>query len=616
MPTAFAGPLKLQASGSARSTPQRSPRTDPELEAAFREKPAVHRFPGSMAKRVQDLARTSPRSTAATRRASGPRRATPTTCAARLAALPGFGEMKVDGARRCAREAVRGRRRAGALVPNHPTPRRRRLAGGARRVPGREARAQGGDPRRQAERSDDELRTLTDGGQTGGGRWRTSSPTSSRGAHRRSRSRSTTSGCRTRWRDRPRRARRRASTRGVAVRLAYNVDHARPDAGAAAARARTRSLIESLPFPTARDPGRPRPDAPQVRRARRRGGLDRLDELDGRLVDARGERDRHRRLAPSSRARSRPTSSSSGRRGDVEHTRQGRAATRSRRRRAVRPGSAPSTARSSRTGSRRRSARAKRRVRIASPVITLGADPRHARRGRGRRQASTSRASSTHAGRRGLPPVAARTANATWKIAAAPQRARRGRRSPGKQSTPYAPGTRPRLHAREGHGRRRHRLRRQLQPLALGRAERRERARDRRHRARRPARRLHRRDPVRSTRGAGAARREHAWCRPLRAVSGRLASATASDRSTPKRGAAGLDARCRPRSRERHRAGEYMFYRDQVATTSTSARGTSTCRRPIRPKGSRCSRFGDAPQKRQWLGGWVSLCVPEASGHP
>ena len=53
----------------------------------------------------------------------------------------------------------------------------------------------------------------------------------------------------------------------------------------------------------------------------------------------------------------------------------------------------------------------------------------------------------------------------------------------GKVSTPYAPGRRPRLHAREGHGGRRRRLRRLLQPLALGRGERRERARDRRRRA-------------------------------------------------------------------------------------------------------------------------------------
>ena len=53
--TAFAGPLKLQQrlgtldAGSVAAT-------DPaRLEEAFRERPAIHRFPGSMAKRVQDL---------------------------------------------------------------------------------------------------------------------------------------------------------------------------------------------------------------------------------------------------------------------------------------------------------------------------------------------------------------------------------------------------------------------------------------------------------------------------------------------------------------------------------------------------------------------------------
>src|SRR2546426_6824222 len=56
VPTAFVGPLKLkQRLGTleARDIAQ----TDPSsLEALFREKPAIHRFPGSMARRVQELA--------------------------------------------------------------------------------------------------------------------------------------------------------------------------------------------------------------------------------------------------------------------------------------------------------------------------------------------------------------------------------------------------------------------------------------------------------------------------------------------------------------------------------------------------------------------------------
>ena len=53
--TAFAGPLKLQQRlGSLDAATIAA--TDPaELEALFRRPPAIHRFPGSMAKRVQDL---------------------------------------------------------------------------------------------------------------------------------------------------------------------------------------------------------------------------------------------------------------------------------------------------------------------------------------------------------------------------------------------------------------------------------------------------------------------------------------------------------------------------------------------------------------------------------
>src|SRR5918911_1818765 len=56
VPTAFSGPLKIkQRLGTL--DPRKLAKTDPaKLEAAFREKPAVHRFPGTMAQRVQELA--------------------------------------------------------------------------------------------------------------------------------------------------------------------------------------------------------------------------------------------------------------------------------------------------------------------------------------------------------------------------------------------------------------------------------------------------------------------------------------------------------------------------------------------------------------------------------
>ena len=78
--TAFAGPLKLQQRLGTLD-PGAIAATDPaKLEAIFREKPAIHRFPGAMATRVQDLASASTRTTRATRSASGATRRTAPTC--------------------------------------------------------------------------------------------------------------------------------------------------------------------------------------------------------------------------------------------------------------------------------------------------------------------------------------------------------------------------------------------------------------------------------------------------------------------------------------------------------------------------------------------------------
>ncbi len=120
VPTAFSGPLKLkQRLGTL--DPGRIARTDPaELEAAFREKPAIHRFPGTMASRVQELSvfvedrydGQAERLWTEARDADDLRR--------RIEELPGFGEMKVKAlgsvlAKRFGIEAAQG------LVPGHPT---------------------------------------------------------------------------------------------------------------------------------------------------------------------------------------------------------------------------------------------------------------------------------------------------------------------------------------------------------------------------------------------------------------------------------------------------------------------------------------------------------------
>ena len=114
---AFSGPLAIK---------QRVGTLDPaklaasDLEPVFREKPAIHRFPAKMAERVHDLAVTvrddydgdAARVWKDAKNAEELR--------ANIAALPGFGEMKIK-----ALGSVLAKRyklaKAKALVPPHPT---------------------------------------------------------------------------------------------------------------------------------------------------------------------------------------------------------------------------------------------------------------------------------------------------------------------------------------------------------------------------------------------------------------------------------------------------------------------------------------------------------------
>jgi uncharacterized HhH-GPD family protein len=114
---AFAGPLALRERlGSIDAATLAAA----DLEPVFREKPAIHRFPGSMAKRVHDLA------AYIEDRYDGDAARVWTDAAdagelrANLAALPGFGEMKVKslGAVLAKRYGVSA---AAELVPAHPT---------------------------------------------------------------------------------------------------------------------------------------------------------------------------------------------------------------------------------------------------------------------------------------------------------------------------------------------------------------------------------------------------------------------------------------------------------------------------------------------------------------
>ena len=119
VPTAFTGPLKLkQRIGTL--DPGRIATTDPAaLEKAFRERPAIHRFPGTMAARVQDL------SAFVAERYGGRAERLWTEArdadelARRIGELPGFGEMKITGLGSVL--ALRfGVEAAQELVPSHP----------------------------------------------------------------------------------------------------------------------------------------------------------------------------------------------------------------------------------------------------------------------------------------------------------------------------------------------------------------------------------------------------------------------------------------------------------------------------------------------------------------
>jgi uncharacterized HhH-GPD family protein len=120
VPAAFAGPLKIkQRLGTL--DPAKLAATDPAaLDAAFRAKPAVHRFPGAMASRVQELAATVAEDYGGNAERIWTEARDAADLRARLEALPGFGEMKVTslGAVLAKRFGVEA---AEPLVPWHPT---------------------------------------------------------------------------------------------------------------------------------------------------------------------------------------------------------------------------------------------------------------------------------------------------------------------------------------------------------------------------------------------------------------------------------------------------------------------------------------------------------------
>jgi len=114
---AFQGPLRLK---------QRLGTLDPktvaktELEPLFREKPAIHRFPGSMAERVRDLAEIVSGDYGGDASRIWREAKDGKELRKRIGALPGFGEMKIKSLGSVLYNRF-GVEVAKELVPGHPT---------------------------------------------------------------------------------------------------------------------------------------------------------------------------------------------------------------------------------------------------------------------------------------------------------------------------------------------------------------------------------------------------------------------------------------------------------------------------------------------------------------
>jgi uncharacterized HhH-GPD family protein len=114
---AFLGPLRLK---QRLGTLEPAAVAKADLEPIFREKPAIHRFPGSMAERVRELAATVTEEYGGDASRLWAEAADGADLRKRIADLPGFGEMKIKSL-----GAVLAKRFdvpvAQELVPGHPT---------------------------------------------------------------------------------------------------------------------------------------------------------------------------------------------------------------------------------------------------------------------------------------------------------------------------------------------------------------------------------------------------------------------------------------------------------------------------------------------------------------
>jgi uncharacterized HhH-GPD family protein len=119
VPTAFVGPLKLKQRLGRLEAANIAGLDPDQLADLFRERPAIHRFPGNMAKRTQELCAVIAEEYDGDASRVWRDAADTADLKRRLEALPGFGEMKVK-----ALASVLARRYGNAmaepLVPSHP----------------------------------------------------------------------------------------------------------------------------------------------------------------------------------------------------------------------------------------------------------------------------------------------------------------------------------------------------------------------------------------------------------------------------------------------------------------------------------------------------------------
>ena len=119
VPTAFVGPLKLKQRLGRLDAAEIASIDPDKLADVFRERPAIHRFPGNMAKRTQELCAVVAEEYDGDASRVWRDAADTDDLKRRLEALPGFGEMKVK-----ALASVLARRYGNAmaepLVPSHP----------------------------------------------------------------------------------------------------------------------------------------------------------------------------------------------------------------------------------------------------------------------------------------------------------------------------------------------------------------------------------------------------------------------------------------------------------------------------------------------------------------